>query len=226
MSDKPSGAYYSDRLNAERLRRCYEVVPPRVRQYLDAEIDFLLQHVGPAHRVLELGCGYGRALEPLIGRADRVVGIDASGHSVELGAATFGECHFAVMDAGDLGFVDQAFDVVFCIQNGISAFGVDRPRLIGEAVRVAARGGKVLFSSYSDRFWPERLEWFRIQAAHRLLGEIDEDATGDGVIVCKDGFRAETVGSDQFERLAGLTGSPFEIVEVDRSSLFCVISPA
>jgi len=226
MSDKPSGAYYSDRLNAERLRRCYEVAPPRVQRYLEAEIGFILHHVGLAHRVLELGCGYGRALEPLTGRAGRVVGIDASVRSVELGAAAFGECHFAAMDAGDLGFVDQAFDVVFCIQNGLSAFGIDRPRLIGEAMRVAARGGKVLFSSYSDRFWPQRLEWFRIQAAHRLLGEIDEDATGDGVIVCKDGFRAETIGPDQFERLAGASGCPFEIVEVDGSSLFCVISPA
>jgi len=225
MSDKPSGAYYSDRLNAERLRRCYEVAPPPVQRYLRAELDFVLQHVRPAHRVLELGCGYGRALEPLIGRADRVVGIDASVHSVALGAEVGGGFELAAMDAGDLGFVDQAFDVVFCIQNGISAFGIDRPRLVGEAMRVAARGGKVLFSSYSERFWPERLEWFRIQAAHRLLGEIDEDATGDGVIVCKDGFRAETVGPDQFERLADPTGCPFEIVEVDESSLFCVISP-
>ena len=40
MSDKPSGAYYSDRLNAERLRRCYEVAPPRVQRYLEAEIGF------------------------------------------------------------------------------------------------------------------------------------------------------------------------------------------
>ena len=58
-----------------------------------------------------------------------------------------------------------------------------------------------------------------------MLGEIDEDATGDGVIVCKDGFRTETIGPDQFERLAGTAGCPFEIVEVDGSSLFCVISP-
>jgi 2-polyprenyl-6-hydroxyphenyl methylase/3-demethylubiquinone-9 3-methyltransferase len=225
MSDNLSGAYYSNSLNAERLRMCYEVAPPRVQQYLEAEIGFVMRYARSGHRILELGCGYGRALETLIGRAGRVVGIDSSVQSLAMGAVTFGECQFVAMDAGDLGFVDRSFDVVFCIQNGISAFGIDRARLVGEAVRVTAPGGKVLFSSYSDRFWPERLDWFRIQAAQGLLGEIDEEATGDGVIVCKDGFRAETVRPDQFERIAVPIGFPFEIIEVDASSLFCVISP-
>jgi len=226
MIDKPSGAYYSDGLNAERLRRCYEIAPPRVQRYFRAEIDFVLRRIRPANQVLELGCGYGRAIEPLIGVADRVVGIDTSVDSLILGAETIDQCCLAAMDAGELGFSDGSFDVVFCIQNGISAFGIDRSLLIDEAIRVTRTGGTVLFSSYSHRFWPERLEWFRIQAAHGLLGEIDEDATGDGVIVCKDGFRAETVGSGHFESLAASTGFPFEIVEIDESSVFCVMTRA
>jgi 2-polyprenyl-6-hydroxyphenyl methylase/3-demethylubiquinone-9 3-methyltransferase len=226
MIDKPSGAYYSDGLNAERLRRCYEIAPPRVQRYLRAEIDFVLACIRPADQVLELGCGYGRAIEHMIGVADRVVGIDTSVDSLIMGAETI-ECRgLAAMDAGNLGFVDGSFDVVFCIQNGISAFGIDRSLVIDEAIRVTRPGGTVLFSSYSNRFWPERMKWFRIQAAHGLLGDIDEDATGDGVIVCKDGFRAETVGSGQFERLAASTRYPFEVVEVDESSLFCVITRA
>jgi 2-polyprenyl-6-hydroxyphenyl methylase/3-demethylubiquinone-9 3-methyltransferase len=68
------------------------------------------------------------------------------------------------------------------------------------------------------------LEWFRQQALHGLLGEVDEEATGDGVIVCKDGFRAETGGPDEFTRLAGNAGVRYEITEVDGSSLFCVVS--
>ncbi len=52
--------YYSTHLAAERLRRCYEIAPTRVRRYLRAEIDFVLSRSGPAADVLELGCGYGR----------------------------------------------------------------------------------------------------------------------------------------------------------------------
>jgi SAM-dependent methyltransferase len=224
MTENPSGAYYADRLNAERLRRCYELAPARVKRYLDAEIDFVLGHVRSGDRVLELGCGYGRALEPMLGRAGVVVGIDNSTASLAMAAGRGCDWRLVAMDAGDLGFLDRSFDVAYCVQNGISAFGVDRAHLIAEATRVTKTGGKALFSSYAQGFWPQRLEWFRIQAAHGLLGEIDEEATKDGVIVCKDGFRAETVGPDEFERLAASTGFPAEIVEVDGSSVFCVIS--
>ena len=127
------------------------------------------------------------------------------------------------MDAADLGFCDGSFDLVACVQNGISAFKVDQERLIREALRVTRPGGSVLFSSYSERFWPERLNWFRIQADNGLLGEIDEEATGNGVIVCKDGFRATTVGPEDFFALAEKIAVDPEITEVDESSLFCEI---
>ena len=80
-----------------------------------------------------------------------------------------------------------------------------------------------MFSSYSDRFWEARLEWFRIQSANRLIGPIDEDATGDGVIVCKDGFKAETVSRRDFASLTAGLGKRVEITEVAESSLFCEV---
>lgn len=225
MKDRPSGAYYSDKLSAERLRRCYQVAPPRVQQYLRAEIDFVAQHIQPADRVLELGCGYGRALEPIVGRARRVVGIDTSLDSLAMAIETTGGgAGLAAMDASRLAFIDNCFDVVLCIQNGIAAFGVDRQTVFNEAVRVTKPGGTALFSSYSERFWPDRLEWFRAQAERGLLGEIDEVATGGGVIVCKDGFRAETVGPDELALLSAGADAKARIIEVDNSSVFSVVS--
>ena len=124
------------------------------------------------------------------------------------------------MDAVELGFRHRLFDLVVCIQNGISAFKVDQRRLIEEAMRVTHSGGTVLFSSYSERFWGDRLEWFRLQSKNALIGEIDEDATRDGVIVCKDGFRASTVNPDDFVSLiSGFDIDPI-ISEVDGSSIF------
>jgi 2-polyprenyl-6-hydroxyphenyl methylase/3-demethylubiquinone-9 3-methyltransferase len=127
------------------------------------------------------------------------------------------------MDAARPAFHDQTFDAVICIQNGISAFHRDQRQLIREAVRITRRGGTVLFSTYSEKFWPYRLEWFRLQAEAGLVGEIDEDRTSDGVIVCKDGFTASTVGRERFLELASGLPVRTEIVEVDQSSLFCVI---
>jgi 2-polyprenyl-6-hydroxyphenyl methylase/3-demethylubiquinone-9 3-methyltransferase len=218
--------YYEEKLAAERLRRCYEIAPPRVKRYLDAEIRFLEERITTGARVLELGCGYGRVLRELTGGARMLVGIDTSLISLQLARETVSPAasgKFAAMDALHLGFKDGQFDLVACIQNGISAFHVDQRALITEAVRVTRPGGRVFFSSYLESFWPHRIEWFRIQADHGLLGEIDESVSGNGVIVCTDGFRATTVTPGRFAELTRGIGGTVTMHEVAESSLFCEI---
>jgi 2-polyprenyl-6-hydroxyphenyl methylase/3-demethylubiquinone-9 3-methyltransferase len=56
------------------------------------------------------------------------------------------------------------------------------------------------------------------------LGELDEEQTKDGVIVCKDGFRAVTFTEDDFASLGEVSGCRYEIMEVDESSLFLIIT--
>lgn len=223
----PMPGYYTEKLAAERLRACYDLAPPRTKVYLKAEIEFVLQKTSSSMVILELGCGYGRVLRELLPRARSVVGIDTSLRSLRM-AAEFaggqGSLHLAAMDAAHLGFRDRAFDLTVCIQNGISAFGADQSELFKEAVRVTRSGGAVLFSTYSKRFWEERLKWFEIQAEHGLIGEIDYQATGNGVIVCKDGFRATTMDAESFRNLAAVLRLAPSIIEVDDSSLFCEIT--
>jgi len=218
--------YYAETLSAERLLRCYELAPPRVRRYLRAETDFVLERTRRGMAALELGCGYGRILERLLERTDTVVGLDNAAASLRMARERLGpdsSCRLVLGDAGRLPFVAGRFDLVVCIQNGVSAFKVEPRRLIDEALRVARPGGSVLFSSYAERFWESRLEWFRVQAAHGLIGPIDEAATKDGVIVCEDGFRATTAGPRDFARWLTGCDSTWRTVEVDGSSLFCEI---
>jgi len=219
----PTNRYYSQKLAAERLKLCYEIAPPRVKQYLEAEIEFILEKIKPSDMVLELGCGYGRVLKKLITKAKTVVGIDTSPESLLLAQEILDgapDCHLLAMDAVKLGFGDKLFDKVICIQNGISAFGVDQRHLIEEAMRVTRSDGSVFFSSYSENFWMDRLAWFRIQAEHGLIGEIDEEATGQGIIVCKDGFRTTTVGHNDFASLTSHLDIKPIITEVNGSSIF------
>lgn len=219
--------YYASKLAAERLVRCYDIAPPRVRQYLQAEIDFATSRIFGTVTVLELGCGYGRIMRQLAPRADLVVGIDTSLESLQFGKEFLNSIPNSLllcMDATKLAFRDEAFDFVLCLQNGISAFKVDPRRLMQEAIRVTKRGGRALFSSYADAFWEDRLHWFRLQAGAGLLGPIDEEKTGNGVIVCKDGFSARTFGPDDFRSLVAACNMECTIFEVDNSSLFCEIS--
>jgi len=220
-------AYYKDGLSGDKLKRVYEIAPHRVRQYLRAEAGHVANVISQGAEVLELGCGYGRILPELAKKAGNVVGVDTSLANIKLGMkdlAHLSHCRLLCMDAVLLGFRDSRFDCVVCIQNGISAFHVDKRDLVNEAVRVTRPGGKVLFSTYSERFWNDRLEWFELQAGEGLLGEIDYEKTGNGVITCKDGFTATTVSPGDFRIITHDLDADVDLIELDGSSLFCEIT--
>ncbi len=218
--------YYARRLSADRLRRCYELAPLRVQQYLRAEAAHVISRIRPDALVLELGCGYGRVLAELRRKTRRIVGMDTSQESlvVARGLTADGWPRLLKMDAAHLAFNDSVFDAVVCVQNGISAFHVDPRALVRESCRVTRAGGVVLFSSYADSFWDDRMEWFRLQAAAGLVGEIDEEKTRQGTIACKDGFTATTFSAADFLTLTSALNVPATVVEVDHSSVFCEIS--
>jgi len=216
--------YYSNSLSSNRLQKCYEIAPTRVKQYLEAEITFVKNKICQNDIVLDLGCGYGRVSIRLAENAKQIIGIDTSKNNIQLAGEIAGNnktLQFYVMNAIDLKFDDSYFDVVFCVQNGISAFNVDPQRLVQEAIRVTRKGGTVLFSSYSENFWEERLNWFQIQAEHGLVGEIDYGLTKNGVIVCKDGFKAITYSGHEFLDLASRFNVQTTIHEINNSSVFC-----
>ncbi len=98
------GGYYSQKLAARRLLQCYEIAPPRVRQYLEAEVDYVLQKIRIDDVVLEPGCGYGRIVRKLTNRAGWVIGIDSSLDSLLLGREMLGNisnCLLLKMDTGE-----------------------------------------------------------------------------------------------------------------------------
>ncbi len=219
-------SYYTHNLSGRRLMRCYEVASPRIQQYLEAEILHALSRIRLTDTVLELGCGYGRIALRVAEAARHVTGIDTAPGSIALARELAGanpRCDFLEMDALNLGFGDGLFDVVLCLQNGICAFRLDPASLMKEALRVTHPGGRVLFSSYSDRIWDARLAWFEAQAAEGLMGEVDRAASRDGVIVCRDGFRSGRMTQEDFEDLCARLGTKGEITEIDGSSMMCEI---
>ncbi|MFW9931245.1 MAG: class I SAM-dependent methyltransferase [Candidatus Thorarchaeota archaeon] len=218
--------YYSSKLAAENLRKCYDIAPARTRQYLAAEIDHVLKHISEDDIVLELGCGYGRVLSQIASRCSFLIGIDTSYESLKMAQSYLSEystIELSLMNAIDLCFPDSSFDAVICIQNGISAFKVDSYDLVREAYRVARPDGICIFSTYASKFWDSRLEWFRLQSEAGLLGEIDWNLTNDGIIVCRDGFTARTYTEHDFKVILEALGVRGQFIEVDESSLFCEI---
>ncbi|GMQ64148.1 class I SAM-dependent methyltransferase [Vallitalea maricola] len=217
--------YYAQKLNSTMLFKAYETEIPRVKQYLDAEISFVRDNLTSSERVLELGAGYGRIVKELAGDCKSIVGIDVSVESVELGKEYLKDSHNAKiidMDVHNLQF-EEKFDVVLCLQNGLSAMKIKSTDLIEKILKMVMSGGKIFFSTYSEKFWEYRLMWFEEQADKGLIGELDYDKSKDGVIICKDGFKATTHTQKDLEEIGDLSGYDYKIHEVDESSVFLII---
>jgi len=95
---------------------------------------------------------------------------------------------------------------------------------VKKMMRLLVPGGRAFIATYHEKFWPHRLDWFLEQAEKRLLGAIDLEQTKDGIIVGKDGFRAVTHSLEQLTEIGKATGYPYEVKEVDESSVFLIIT--
>lgn len=218
------GNYYAESLNSQKLFQVYNTAIPRIRQYFEAEIDFVRQQLTGRERVLEVGAGYGRIVRALAPSCASILGMDISPDSVILGKEylkDFPNADMVEMDVHHMHF-DQSFDVTLCLQNALSAMRAD-DQVIQNILGLLSPGGTAFFSTYSANFWAWRIAWFQEQADKGLLGELDLEKTKDGVIVCKDGFRATTQTPEEYEAIGRASGLPYEVTEVDGSSLFLVI---
>lgn len=219
------GNYYQEKLNANGLYQVYQTDIPRIKQYLEAEIDYVKERLTGIEHVLEIGAGYGRIMRELAPAAAFVTGVEISEDSVMFGKSYLqdcGNCRLLPMDAHKLDFHEE-FDVVVCLQNGLSSVKGNPAELINRCLSALKPGGAAYFSTYSEKIWDTRLEWFREQARKGLLGEVDEENTKDGIIYCKDGFRADTFSRDDLNALGKSTGCRYEIEETDESSLFLIL---
>jgi SAM-dependent methyltransferase len=116
-----------------------------------------------AASVLDVACGKGAVMVPAaqaVGSSGLVVGIDISSEMTRLARAEMSNlghsnCRTLVMDAEDLAFEDDSFDLVFC------AFAVfflpDPARAAAEFVRVLKPGGALGMSSWGNE--DPRWDW-------------------------------------------------------------------
>lgn len=218
--------YYTKRLNAQHLFQVYQTRYPKVRQYLESEIAFVRSQFKGIESVLELGAGYGRIMKELAANCKEIVGIDISEENVQFGQEYLSgvlNANIQVMDAHNIQ-LDMPFDVVLCLQNALSAMKTEPLDYVKKITALLSPGGRAFISSYSEKFWEHRLMWFLEQAQKGLLGEVDMERSKNGIIVSKDGFRAITYSQDDMHSIGKESGFPYEIREVDDSSIFLIIT--
>ena len=218
--------YYAQNLNAQRLWQVYKTEIPRVSEYLEREISFVRDRMKKTDTVLELAAGYGRIMKELAPYVKSITGIEISGENVRFGEEYLKDTPntaLLTMDVHDIEY-SNSFDAVLCLQNGLSAVKAEVPELFAaKTIKALKKGGKAYFSTYHPKFWEQRLAWFQEQSKKELIGELDMEKTQNGIIICKDGFRATTYSIADLEKIGRSTNCLWQIFEVYDSSIFLVI---
>ncbi|WP_435346092.1 class I SAM-dependent methyltransferase [Haloarchaeobius sp. HRN-SO-5] len=136
--------YYDD----DHVREKY--VEHGTRGLYDHEADLVDRYfTNRDARVLDLGCGSGRATAALADRGFDVVGVDLSETMLDIATDLHPDVPFRHDDATDLDFPDESFDYVLFAMSGIDDLrpAAVRMRAILEAWRVLKPGGVFAFDA-------------------------------------------------------------------------------
>ena len=181
----------------ELVRGTYEN-PHVVSRYVDiglwpAEEALVLEYVPEGARLLDVGCGAGRASIALAEMGIDVVGIDLSRTMVAVARQQADlvsvEAAFDIMDVTKLRFPNASFEVALFSYNGIELLPgrEGKKRAMEEICRVLKPGGVFIFCSHSlfalNRFAMFRLTTFLRFCAGRIFGlPIKEKELGERFI--------------------------------------------
>ena len=183
--------YYSDE---DMAKGAGTLLGCKVKDFIEAKFDFVDKMLEwsecppePA-RVLDVGCGIGgtsRHLAKRLGPNSKVQGITLSPNQVkratELAAAQgVDNASFQVMNALELDFPDNTFDLVWACESGEHM--PDKKKYVEEMIRVLKPGGTIVIATWCQRetppeFTPEEeanLKFLYEEWAHPYFVSIEE----------------------------------------------------
>jgi SAM-dependent methyltransferase len=206
------GDFFAQKEQAEFIQRVYKETPALINRFFQQELDLLRNAVGKSRKILEVGCGFGRAVSAI--EADVLYsGIDI-GYTYVLEAKHRNQRgNWICGDATKLPFGDQRFDCVFCIQNTLGNMEGIETQVVAECKRVCAKNGRVIFSVYSEDSFEVRRLWYDRLIDVSIFGRVWLDQKNPRIARSDTGWSSRCFDREEFQQLIGL--SEPEITKLD-----------
>ena len=146
--------------------------------------------IGPADRILDLGCGTGVVARVLLGRlgaAASITGVDVNPAMLATARADAPAIEWVEGHAAALPFTGGAFELVLCQQ--LLQFAPELPTVLREVHRVLAPGGRLIASTSGFSGERSSSEGERLRAALTEAGftEVLLDTTITDVVTARRG---------------------------------------
>jgi len=120
--------------------------PPAADPLRAPRLALLLPQLAPTDRVLDVGCGDGRATRVLAGRCRQVVGVDISRGALRAARAESPDGRWLCASLeSELPFADSSFDVLYCCE--VIEHLLDVPGALGAMHRILRPGGLLFLST-------------------------------------------------------------------------------
>lgn len=100
--------------------------PRTIKEYLREENTFLRKKIIKGKSVLDVGCGYGRTIQALVGTPSKITGIDNNKRMIRKATLIFRnnpKVDLFLGDAEKMHFSDCHFDYVICMANTFGNLG-------------------------------------------------------------------------------------------------------
>ena len=153
---------------------CVSEAPPAIQTFFQTETDWLRKALHGCSSVLEIGCGFGRALAGVDPTA-RYTGVDIGFDYVAEARVLNSRGAWLCGDATSLPLKAASFDAVFLIQNTLGNMEGIESKVVAESKRIAKRGGKLIISVYSEDSFEIRRTWYDRRSMWEFSGKSGRD---------------------------------------------------
>ena len=197
--------------NFSYWNKLLENAPEAYKKWFGFEEQYLMKHIRPESKILEVGCGEGRSLAYLAGNGRVVYGIDHDKRAGLLARKKLESvglnANIMTMEASDLIFKDNVFDYVMSLSTPAN-FGNQKNKIYSEMRRVVKPDGEIIVNVFNEDAFDERIKFYR------SLGPPIKEIVGTTVIFEDPNkeFISEQFSREQLEEIARASRlTPIEI---------------